>query len=158
MKCPFCGFPDDKVVDSRPSKDNESIRRRRECLSCARRFTTYEQIEDVQYSVVKKDGRREMFDRRKIHNGLVKATEKRPITSTKVLEIVDEIERVLHTKADREMSTQEIGEFIMKRLADLDEISYVRFASVYRQFKDVDQFYAELKNILIKDNTQDVRS
>ncbi len=151
MKCPFCGFPDDKVVDSRPSKDNESIRRRRECLSCARRFTTYEQIEDVQYMVVKKDGRREMFDRKKIQRGLIKATEKRPISSTRVTEIVDEIERILHTKADREISTQEIGEFIMKRLAELDEIAYVRFASVYRQFKDVDQFYAELRKILIKD-------
>ncbi len=151
MKCPFCGFPDDKVVDSRPSKDNESIRRRRECLSCARRFTTYEQIEDVQYMVVKKDGRREMFDRKKIQRGLIKATEKRPISSTRVTEIVDEIERILHTKADREITTQEIGEFIMKRLAELDEIAYVRFASVYRQFKDVDQFYAELRKILIKD-------
>jgi transcriptional repressor NrdR len=150
MKCPFCHSLEDKVVDSRPSKDNMSIRRRRECLSCKRRFTTYEQVEDVQYMVIKKDDRRELFDRQKLLRGLNKAFEKRPVSQIQIIELVDEIERLLHSKSDREISTSQIGEYIMERLVGMDEIAYVRFASVYRQFKDIHQFYSELRNMLIK--------
>ncbi len=152
MKCPYCGFLEDKVVDSRPSKDYETVRRRRECLSCHHRFTTYEEIEDVQYMVVKKDGRREPFSRKKIAVGLERALEKRPVTPTKVNELVEEVERILHTKKDREISTREIGEFLMNRLIQLDEIAYVRFASVYRQFRDIDQFYVELRKLFLKEH------
>jgi transcriptional repressor NrdR len=151
MKCPYCGYLEDRVVDSRPSKDYENVRRRRECLACHHRFTTYEQIEDVIYMVIKKDGKREVFDRKKIAKGLEKAMEKRPVSPTKVAELVDEIERILHSKKDREISTHEIGEHIMNKLIQLDEIAYVRFASVYRQFRDIDQFYAELKKLFIKE-------
>jgi transcriptional repressor NrdR len=152
MKCPYCGYLEDRVVDSRPSKDLESVRRRRECLSCKRRFTTYEQIEDIQHMVVKKDGRREIFDRQKIIRGLLKAVEKRPVSPGQISEIVDEIERILHTKEEREIATQEVGEVIMKQLIDIDEIAYVRFASVYRQFRDIHQFYSELLKLFEKSN------
>ncbi len=155
MKCPFCGHMEDRVVDSRPAKDFESIRRRRECLECKKRFTTYEQIEDVQYMVVKKDGRRQTFDRTKIMHGLQKALEKRPVKSTTISDIADEVERILHGKPDREMSTNEIGEFIMEKLSNIDEVAYVRFASVYRQFKDIHQFYRELRSMLIKTSPQE---
>ena len=156
MKCPFCGYLTDRVVDSRPSKDNESIRRRRECLSCNRRFTTYEQIEDVLYMVVKKDGRRETFDRQKVTKGIKKSLEKRPVSPNQIQELVDDIERKLHTKTDREISTQSIGEFVMTRLMELDEIAYVRFASVYRHFRDVNQFYMELKKLFDTDSNESV--
>lgn len=150
MKCPFCGYLEDRVVDSRPSKDNENVRRRRECLSCNRRFTTYEQIEDIRNMVIKKDGRREIFDRRKITQGLEKALEKRPVNPLRISQITDEIEQTLHKKKNREISTQEIGELIMDKLIDLDEIAYVRFASVYRQFKDIHQFHSELIKLFQK--------
>ncbi len=152
MKCPFCNHLEDKVVDSRPSKDNENIRRRRECLSCHRRFTTYEQIEEMNYQVIKKDGRREKFDRNKVIRGLHRALEKRPVSPDQIDILVDEVEQILHTRAERELSTNEIGELIMTRLIELDEIAYVRFASVYRQFRDIHQFYNELRTLLIKNS------
>ena len=154
MKCPFCGYGEDRVVDSRPSKDNQSIRRRRECLECNRRYTTYEQIEDVEYMVIKKDGKREVFDRQKVMKGVKKALEKRPVKFTEVETLVDDIERTVHSSKDREMSTGEIGEFIMKRLIELDEIAYVRFASVYRQFRDINQFYTELEKLFRNEGTK----
>ena len=150
MKCPFCSHLEDKVVDSRPSKDNENIRRRRECISCHRRFTTYEQIEEMNYQVVKKDGRREKFDRNKVIRGLHRALEKRPVSPDQIDILVDEVEHILHTRPERELPTNDIGELIMKRLIELDEIAYVRFASVYRQFRDIHQFYNELRSLLIK--------
>src|SRR5436305_1218980 len=134
MKCPFCGHPEDKVVDSRESKEGESIRRRRECLKCEKRFTTYERTDEVPYMVVKKDGRREKFDRQKVLNGLLKACEKRPVPMGKLAALVDEVEARLVDGADREISTTELGELLMQRLQTLDNIAYVRFASVYRNF------------------------
>jgi len=148
MKCPYCGHLEDKVVDSRPAKDHESVRRRRECIECGRRFTTYEEIEELQYMVIKKDGRRERFDRSKLLGGLNKAFEKRPVKQTDIEALVDEVEQLLHTRPDREIPTQEIGRYVMERIMDMDEIAYVRFASVYRQFKDFNQFYTELRDIL----------
>lgn len=148
MKCPFCGQIEEKVVDSREARDGAVIRRRRECLGCKRRFTTYERIEEVQFMVVKKDGRREPFDRNKILNGLLKATQKRPVGVPELEKIVDEVESRLLEKPDREISAQEIGELIMNRLYELDEVAYVRFASVYRQFKDVNEFVEEVKGLL----------
>src|SRR5476651_1342535 len=136
MKCPYCGFGQDRVVDSRESKEADSIRRRRECESCLRRFTTYERIDEIPYMVVKKDGRREKFDRQKVLSGLLKACEKRPVPMAKLAEVVDAVEANLADSADREMSTTEIGEMIMERLRNLDKIAYVRFASVYRDFQD----------------------
>ncbi len=148
MKCPFCGFENDKVVDSRESKEGESIRRRRECLKCEKRFTTYERIDEIPYMVIKKDGRRERFERRKILQGLLKACEKRPVATAKLEAIVDEIEGVVHDATERELTTTEIGELIMQRLKKLDKVAYVRFASVYMDFKDVQEFMSELKNLL----------
>jgi len=148
MKCPFCGFLNDKVVDSRESKEADSIRRRRECLQCGKRFTTYEQIEDVQPVVVKKDGRRENFDRNKITSGLRRACEKRPIPLEKLDTIVDDIQRELELRHEKEFNSHEIGELVMQKLYALDEVAYVRFASVYRQFKDVQAFNAELKKFM----------
>lgn len=148
MKCPFCGHLEDKVVDSRPARDGESVRRRRECLKCHRRFTSYEEIEELHYMVIKKDGRRERFDRGKLFNGLNKAFEKRPVKQIDIERLVDEVEQMLHASADREISTEQIGEYVIRRIKDMDEIAYVRFASVYRQFKDFQQFYDELHNIL----------
>jgi transcriptional repressor NrdR len=138
----------EKVVDSREGKDGEVIRRRRECLECHRRFTTYERIEEIHFMVVKKDGRREPFDRHKLLGGLLKASQKRPVSVAQLEQIVDEIEGRLGEKPDREIPSGEIGELIMKRLHDLDEVAYVRFASVYRQFKDVHQFVEEVKGLL----------
>jgi len=138
----------EKVVDSREGKDGEVIRRRRECLECHRRFTTYERIEEIHFMVVKKDGRREPFDRHKLLGGLLKATQKRPVSVAQLEQIVDEIEGRLGEKPDREIPSGEIGELVMKRLHDLDEVAYVRFASVYRQFKDVHQFVEEVKGLL----------
>lgn len=148
MRCPFCTHPEDKVIDSRESKEGESIRRRRECLKCARRFTTYERIDEIPYMVVKKDGRREKFDRQKVMQGLVKASEKRPISMGKLAEIIDDVETKLSETPDRELSTVEIGELLMESLKRLDKIAYVRFASVYRDFQDVDAFLREVSDLM----------
>ncbi|MGQ9917622.1 MAG: transcriptional regulator NrdR [Bryobacteraceae bacterium] len=150
MNCPFCGFKEDRVIDSRESKEGDVIRRRRECLQCGRRFTTYERIDEIPYMVVKKDGRREKFDRQKVLNGLLKACEKRPIPMSTLANLVDEVEGLLIDKADREISTSEIGEHLTKRLLTLDKIAYVRFASVYRDFQDVEAFLSELKDLIRK--------
>ena len=151
MKCPFCGYKEDKVVDSRATAEESAVRRRRECLKCAKRFTTYEYIEDVSLMVVKKDGRREPFDRKKILSGIMRACEKRPIGMEKMEDVVTQIERAIQKKSDREVAANRIGELIMEKLKALDEVAYVRFASVYRQFKDVGQFMEELKDILGKE-------
>jgi len=148
VNCPFCGFKEDRVIDSRESKEGDVIRRRRECLQCLRRFTTYERIDEVPYMVVKKDGRREKFDRQKVLSGLLKACEKRPVSMTKLAELVDEVEGMLADRADREISTTEVGEMLMRRLITLDKIAYVRFASVYRDFQDVEAFLSELKDLM----------
>lgn len=153
MKCPFCGYQEDKVVDSRSSSEGASVRRRRECIKCGRRFTTYEYIEEIPLMVVKKDGRREPFDRKKIQAGIMKACEKRPISIEKIEDLVINIERTVLKKFDREVPSVFIGELIMQKLAELDEVAYVRFASVYRQFKDVNQFMKELKSILDKEDS-----
>lgn len=150
MKCPYCGNKNNKVVDSRESLEGASVRRRRECLKCKRRFTTYEHVEEMPLMIIKKDGRREPYDRKKISSGLIKAFEKRPISMEKIDEIVENIERQVMRKFDKEAPSQAIGELVMEKLAKLDEIAYVRFASVYRQFKDVSQFMKELKVILDK--------
>jgi transcriptional repressor NrdR len=150
MNCPFCGFKEDRVIDSRESKEGDVIRRRRECLQCGRRFTTYERIDEVPYMVVKKDGRREKFDRQKVLNGLLKACEKRPIPMSKLAELVDEVEGMLVERPDREMTTSEIGEHLTRRLLALDKIAYVRFASVYRDFQDVEAFLSEIKDLIRK--------
>ena len=148
MTCPFCAHKQDRVIDSRESKEGDVIRRRRECLKCTRRFTTYERSDEIPYMVVKRDGRREKFDRQKILEGLLKACEKRPVPMAKLAELVDEIESRLADNPDRELSTLEIGELLMKRLRILDKIAYVRFASVYRDFQDVEAFLVELKDLL----------
>jgi transcriptional repressor NrdR len=148
MRCPFCGHLEDKVVDSREAKDGDSIRRRRECLDCARRFTSYERIDEIPYMVVKKDGKRENFERNKIMAGLLRACEKRPISSGQLETIVDEIERNVQDTPDRELATSEIGKVIMRRLKTLDNVAYVRFASVYLAFEDVTEFMNELKDLV----------
>ena len=148
MKCPFCNHMHDKVVDSRESKEGDAIRRRRECLACERRFTTYERIDEVPYMVVKKDGRREKFDRQKVLSGLLKACEKRPVSMSKLSELVNGVESKVSDSPDREISTIEIGEFLMESLRELDKIAYVRFASVYRDFQDEQAFFNELKNLM----------
>jgi transcriptional repressor NrdR len=148
MKCPFCSENRDRVVDSRESRDGATIRRRRECLSCGRRFTSYEQIEDIPYMVVKNDGSREEFNRKKLLGGLLKACEKRPVPLKRLEEIVDSAENLLHESEDRELSTREIGAFVMDRLRELDQVAYVRFASVYRKFEDIGAFMEELKTLL----------
>src|SRR6202522_1932876 len=145
MTCHFCSHRQDRVIDSRESKDGDVIRRRRECLKCERRFTTYERSDEIPYMVVKKDGRREKFDRQKVLNGLLKACEKRPVPMAKLAEVVDSVEAKLGDSADREITTTEIGEMLMERLRGLDKIAYVRFASVYRDFQDVEAFLNELK-------------
>ncbi|MFH1782947.1 MAG: transcriptional regulator NrdR [Candidatus Omnitrophota bacterium] len=150
MKCPFCGHDEDKVIDSRSSEEGRSIRRRRECLNCKRRFTTYENIEETSLMVIKKDGRRESFDRKKILSGIKKACEKRPISTQHLEELVDKIEYTLQSKFEKEVDASQVGELIMELLYDLDEVAYVRFASVYRQFKDINQFMKELKGLLNK--------
>ena len=148
MKCPFCNHMEDKVVDSRESREGDAIRRRRQCLSCERRFTTYERIDEVPYMVIKKDGRREKFDRQKVLNGLIKACEKRPVGMGRLAELVNRVEAKVTDSADREISTTEIGEFLIEALHDLDKIAYVRFASVYRDFQDEEAFFNELKNLM----------
>jgi|SRR5436190_10916555 len=148
MRCPFCGATKDRVVDSRESRDHVTIRRRRECLSCERRFTSYEQIEDIPYLVVKSDGSRQEFDRKKLLQGLLKACEKRPVPLKKLEDVVDEIQNRLHEREDREISTAEIGAMVMESLRELDQVAYVRFASVYRKFEDIGAFMEELKTLL----------
>jgi len=148
VKCPFCAFVDNKVIDSRLTKDNDVIRRRRECLDCGRRFTTYERVEEMLPLVVKKDGRRETFDRNKILTGIIKACEKRPISITVIEKTVDSIEASFTDVGEREVPCSMIGEKVMEHLKELDEVAYVRFASVYRSFKDINEFMAELKELL----------
>lgn len=148
MKCPYCGFSQDRVVDSRESKEADAIRRRRECERCNKRFTTYERIDEIPYMVVKKDGRREKFDRQKVLNGLLHACSRRPVPAARLGEIVDEVETYVLDSPERERLTSEIGERIMARLKALDTVAYIRFASVYRDFKDVREFKAELEELL----------
>jgi transcriptional repressor NrdR len=148
VKCPFCNHLHDKVVDSRESKDGDAIRRRRQCLKCERRFTTYERIDEVPYMVIKKDGRREKFDRQKVLGGLLKACEKRPVGPSKLSELVNQVESMVSDTPDREISTSEIGEYLMENLRELDKIAYVRFASVYRDFQDEQAFFNELKQLM----------
>ena len=148
MKCPYCAFAQDRVVDSRESKEGDSIRRRRECEGCNKRFTTYERIDEIPYMVVKKDGRREKFDRQKLLSGLLHACEKRVVSASQLEQIVDETEAFVVDSPERERSTSEVGELIMSRLKDIDTVAYIRFASVYRDFKDVREFKAELDELL----------
>ena len=151
MKCPYCGYKEDKVVDSRATAEESAVRRRRECLKCGKRFTTYEYVEEVSLLVIKKDSRREPFDRKKVLSGIIRACEKRPVSMDKMEEIATQVERAIQKKSDREVSSSRIGELVMERLKALDDVAYVRFASVYRQFKDVSQFMNELKDILGKE-------
>lgn len=151
MKCPYCGYKEDKVVDSRATAEESAIRRRRECLKCGKRFTTYEYIEEMTLMVIKKDGRRQGFDRKKILSGIVRACEKRPVSMDKMEEVVTQVERSIQKKTDREVYSSRIGELVMEKLKQIDDVAYVRFASVYRQFKDVGQFMVELKDILNKE-------
>jgi transcriptional repressor NrdR len=147
MTCPFCRHRQDRVIDSRESKEGDLIRRRRECLKCLRRFTTYERSDEIPYMVVKRDGRRERFDRQKVLEGLLRACEKRPVPMAKLAEVVDAVESALAENPDREMSTEAIGELLLERLKKLDKIAYVRFASVYRDFQDAESFLVELKDL-----------
>ena len=153
MRCPFCDHIEDKVVDSRESKDGDSIRRRRECLGCGRRFTSYERIDEIPFMVVKKDGKREHFDRHKVLSGLLRAAEKRPISTLQLEKIVDEVEKNVQDSLDRELVTTEIGKIIMRRLKSLDKVAYVRFASVYLEFADVSEFMSELKTLVTSRTT-----
>lgn len=156
MKCPFCDYLEDKVVDSRESRDGYLIRRRRECLRCERRFTSYERIDEIPYMVVKKDGRREPFDRAKVLQGLMRACEKRPVPSSKLEAIVNGVEKYVQESSERERPTAKIGELIMRRLKELDKVAYVRFASVYLEFEDVSEFMHELKILVRARNTKSV--
>lgn len=148
MKCPYCSFLDSKVIDSRPTDEGQVIRRRRECIECGKRFTTYEKIEKIPLIVVKKDGNRESYDRNKLLNGIIKACEKRPVSMSEIEKIVDDIEIALSNSLEKEVTSVAIGEMIMNKLKDVDEVAYVRFASVYRQFKDLNTFMEELKKLL----------
>ena len=148
MKCPFCGFLESKVIDSRPAEEGSTIRRRRECLACQKRFTTYEIIEHLPLVVVKRDGSRQTFDRVKLINGMVHACEKRPMSLAQLEKIADEIEQELQSALEREISTVDIGEMVMRRIKEVDEVAYVRFASVYRSFKDINTFMEELTKLL----------
>ncbi|MCW7753221.1 transcriptional regulator NrdR [Desulfobotulus sp. H1] len=151
MKCPFCGEGDNKVIDSRLSKDGAMIRRRRECLSCTRRFTTYEQVEEIPMMIVKKDGRREKFSKEKLRSGILRACEKRNVSMHTIESFIDELERDLRESGEKEVFSRILGERVMHRLHDLDAIAYVRFASVYREFKDVNDFVEELKSLLVRE-------
>ena len=148
MKCPFCGYVDSKVIDSRPAEDGTTIRRRRECLDCQKRFTTYEVVERMPLVVIKRNGSRESFDRVKIINGIVRACEKRPVTMAQIEEIADDIEQELRGRLESEVQSERVGELVMARLKELDEVAYVRFASVYRSFKDINTFMEELTKLL----------
>ncbi|MDF2656450.1 MAG: nrdR [Bacillota bacterium] len=155
MRCPFCENPDTRVIDSRPTEEGHAIRRRRECDSCSKRFTTYEKVEEMIFMVIKKDGSREAFDRNKVMNGIIKACEKRPVSIASIERIVEEIERGLNNMMEKEVESKLIGEVIMEHLKALDEVAYVRFASVYRQFKDVNTFVAEIEKLLGRDSSND---
>ena len=148
MKCPFCGYAESKVIDSRPAEEGATIRRRRECLACQKRFTTYEFMERLPLIVVKRDGSRQTFDRMKLLNGMIRACEKRPVPMSELESVADDIEQELQNALEREVSTTEIGEMVMARLKNIDEVAYVRFASVYRQFKDINTFMEELTKLL----------
>ena len=150
MKCPFCGYSESKVIDSRPAEEGTTIRRRRECLSCQRRFTTYEIVERMPLVVIKRDGSRQSFDKMKLINGMLRACEKRPVSLNQLEQIADEIEQELQSGLEREISTVNIGEMVMSRLKDVDEVAYVRFASVYRQFTDVNTFIKEIEKLIGK--------
>lgn len=150
MKCPFCGYEESKVIDSRPTDEGERIRRRRECLKCAKRFTTYEMIESLPIIVIKKDGSRESFDRQKLLTGMLRACEKRPVSIEMLDHAISDIETVIQNSLDREVSSDKIGELVMEKLKGIDEVAYVRFASVYRQFKDINTFMNELNKLLSK--------
>lgn len=150
MKCPFCYVPESKVIDSRPSDNGMSIRRRRECVSCGRKFTTYERVEEISVMVIKKDGSRQVFDRKKVMNGIIRACEKRPVTVEQMEKAVNSIELQIHNKMKKEITSYEIGELVMDSLKGLDDVAYVRFASVYRQFKDLNTFVDELQKLLEK--------
>lgn len=152
MKCPFCSYFESKVIDSRPTDEGQAIRRRRECIKCGKRFTTYEKIEEIPLIVVKKDGNRQSYNRNKLLNGIIKACEKRPVSMNTIEKIVEDIEKNLYNSLQREIKSEEIGEMVMNSLKDIDEVSYVRFASVYRQFKDLNSFMEELKKILDEGN------
>ncbi len=154
MNCPHCGYAEDKVVDSRATAENSAIRRRRECLKCGQRFTTYEYIEDLSLMVIKRDGSRQVFDRKKVLAGIMKACEKRPISLDKMEEIVTSIERAIQRKSDREVSSRLIGELVMEKLKLLDDVAYVRFASVYRQFQDVNEFMKALTEMIQKEKAR----
>ena len=148
MKCPYCGYIEDKVIDSRPTEENAAIRRRRECIKCLKRFTTYEKVESVPLMVIKKDKTRQIFDRQKLLNGLLRACEKRPVSIDELERLVENIETQILNSLKREITTHEIGEMVMAKLKDLDEVAYVRFASVYRQFRDINTFMEELRKLL----------
>ena len=148
MKCPFCNHLSDKVVDSREGKEGQVIRRRRECLGCGRRFTSYERIDEIPYMVVKKDGNRERFDRQKVMAGLLKACEKRPVSAAMLEAIVDRVEAALQEQSEKEIAAAEVGGFVMRELKELDKVAYVRFASVYRHFRDIGEFMTELKDLV----------
>lgn len=152
MRCPFCGYAESKVIDSRPAEEGATIRRRRECLACQKRFTTYEIMERLPLVVVKRDGSRQTFDKIKVMNGMLRACEKRPVSIQSLEKIADDIEQELQNSLEREVTTTEIGEMVMSRLKDVDEVAYVRFASVYRQFKDVNTFFEELSKLIDKKN------
>ncbi len=147
MKCPYCNYQESKVIDSRPVGDNKSIRRRRECMKCHKRFTTYEMMEHIPLMVMKKDGSIELFDRNKVMNGIIRACQKRPVSNVQVNQIVDEVENFVSSSPDKEVSTAEIGEKVLEKLIDVDEVAYARFASVYRDFKDLDSFMKELETL-----------
>ncbi len=148
MRCPFCSYLESKVIDSRPTEEGQAIRRRRECISCGKRFTTYEKIEEIPIMVVKKDGNREAYNRNKLLNGIIRACEKRPVSIDTMEGVVNEIEKTLFNSLEKEVSSEAIGEMVMQNLKDVDDVAYVRFASVYRQFKDINSFMDELKKIL----------
>jgi len=148
MKCPYCDYYESKVIDSRPTDEGQAIRRRRECINCNKRFTTYEKVEEITLVVIKKDGNRQAYNRNKILNGIIRACEKRPVSIKQIEDIVDEIEKVLYNSMEKEVTTEYIGQMIMNKLKNTDEVAYVRFASVYRQFKDINTFMDELKKLL----------
>ena len=155
MKCPFCGYTESKVIDSRPAEEGATIRRRRECLACSKRFTTYEIIERMPLVVVKRDGSRQTFDKVKLINGMVRACEKRPVTLAQLEKIADDIEQELQSNLEREIKTVDVGEMVMARLKSIDEVAYVRFASVYRSFKDINTFMEELSKLLLEGSSKD---
>lgn len=154
MKCPYCSYYDSKVVDSRPVEDGESIRRRRECNKCGKRFTTYEKVEEIPVRIIKKDGNRQAYDRNKLLRGIIRSCEKRPVTTEEIENLVSDVEKLIFNSVEKEITSREIGEIVMEKLKDLDQVSYVRFASVYREFKDINSFMDELSAMLEKNKKQ----